>query len=118
MEKKSVDKSKEQIFRENEESILIEIGEKKFIDPNEIEEKVEIILRQTNYSKTEAIDKLNELDQDHIKVIKSYLGLTEKKEQKISSINQEIYKQIRYKLDSNLRDYKIRVEKGGAKQLF
>ena len=53
-----------------------------------------------------------------VKVIRSYFGIAEKKTKPITSINQEIYKQIRYRLDSNMRDYKERVEKGEAKKLL
>jgi hypothetical protein len=35
----------------------------------------------------------------------------------IKSINQEIFKQIRYKLDSNMRDYNARVERGEVKKV-
>jgi hypothetical protein len=63
-----------------------------------VEEKIQIIVLQTDYTKDEAQTKLSEFDNDHIKVIRSYLGITEKKAPHIKSINQEIYKQIRERL--------------------
>jgi hypothetical protein len=81
-------------------------------------EKIELILRQTDYSKETAMEKLRENDFDELKVIRNYFGISEKKSKPIHSINQEIYKQIRHRLDSNMRDYQERVEKGEAKKLM
>ena len=50
-----------------------------FTNNNEIQEKIQMILRQTDYSEEEASNKLKETNYDHISVIKSYLGITEKK---------------------------------------
>jgi hypothetical protein len=86
-----------------------------FTNNNEIQEKVEMILRQTDYSQEEAKNKLKEFNYDHIQVIKSYLGITEKKAPPIKTVNQEIYKQIRYRLDSNMREYNLRKERDETK---
>jgi hypothetical protein len=87
-------------------------------ETNLIHEKIEKIMRQTDYTHDVAREKLIEHGYDEIAIIKSYLGVTEKPNTKIMSINQEIYKQLRYKLDSNMRDYKDRAEKGQAKKLY
>ena len=84
----------------------------------EINEKIQIILRQTNYTQEEAIEKLQQFNYDHLRVIKSYFGIAEKKAPLIKSVNQEIYKQLRQNLDGSMRDYKTRVENGTAKKLF
>ena len=68
---------------------------------------IDIILRQTNYSKEEAREKLLEYNNDYVAVIKAYLGV-KKDAASIKSVNQEIYKQLRFKLDSAMRDYTIR----------
>jgi hypothetical protein len=86
-----------------------------FTNNNEIQEKVEMILRQTDYSEEEAKNKLKDHNYNHIQVIKSYLGITEKKEPPIKTVNQEIYKQIRYRLDSNMREYNLRKERDETK---
>ena len=70
-----------------------------------IEELVQLIMRQTDYSDIEANEKLEEFNYDHIKVIKNYLGITDKKEPKIKSINQEIYRQLRTKLNVSTKEY-------------
>ena len=46
------------------------------------------------------------------------MGIPEKKNQPIVSVNQEIYKQLRNRHNNNMKDYYVRVEKGEAKQLF
>lgn len=88
------------------------------IETDQIYDKVQIILRQTDYSEEVAREKLKEHNFNEINVIKSYFGIGEKKQPELKSINQEIYKQIRYKLDSNMRDYNIRVENGEAKKIL
>ena len=76
------------------------------------DELTQMVLRQTNYTKNEARTKLKEFNNDAILVIKSYLGIAEKKApQKVRSVNQEIYKQFRLKLDSSMKEY--RDSKGG-----
>ena len=71
-------------------------------------DKVYIIMGQTDYNEELTIQKLAEFNDDHIKVIKDFLKIPEKNDKKkIVSVNQEIYKQLRYKLDNSIRDYNI-----------
>ena len=79
------------------------------VETDQIDEKVQIILRQTDYTEEVALNKLRENNFDEILTIKDYFGITKKKELKIKSINQEIYKQLRNKLDTNMREYTNRV---------
>lgn len=88
------------------------------VETDQITEKVQIILRQTDYTEEKAIEKLKENNFDELKVIRSYFGIPEKTNKPIKTLNQEIYKQIRYRLDSNMRDYNERVEKGDAKKVM
>jgi hypothetical protein len=69
------------------------------------QELIQIILRQTDYTEEIAKEKLIENNGDHILVIKKYMGLDDKKQEPVKSLNQEIYKQLRYKLDSSMREY-------------
>jgi glutamine synthetase type III len=87
------------------------------VETDQIEDKIKIVLGQTDYSPELAREKLKEHGYNEIATIKSYLGITEKKNQSMKSVNQEIYRQLRTKLDTNMRDYKIRVENGEAKQI-
>ena len=77
----------------------------------EIVEKVGIITRQTDYTEESAREKLFAANMDHIKVIKEYFGIAEKKAPEIKSVQQQIYKEIRYKLDDSMRDFNSKQEK-------
>jgi hypothetical protein len=94
------------------------MGDISLVETDQIDEKVQIILRQTDYTKEIAIEKLKENNFDELKVIRLYFGIAEKNNKPIKTINQEIYKQIRYRLESNMRDYHERVEKGDAKKVM
>jgi len=77
-----------------------------FVNKDEIDEKISVIMRQTDYNETLANEKLIEYNYDHIKVIKTYLGITEKKAPTAQkSVNQEIYRQLRHKLDDSMKSY-------------
>lgn len=88
-----------------------------FVENVEIEDKVQIVLRQTNYTEVVTREKLKEFDYDHLKVIRNYLGLAEKKALPVKSVNQEIYKQLRSRLDDNMRDYNARKDRGETKNV-
>jgi len=81
-----------------------------FIETEDITSKVQIILRQTDLSEDVAREKLIAADFDHTSVIKTFLGITEKKALPIKSKNQEIYKQLRYKLDNSMREFNVKKE--------
>ena len=89
------------------------------VETDKIQEKVAVITRQTDYNEEVALEKLKLHDFNEINVIKEYLGVPIKKlATPVKSVNQEIYKQLRTKLDSNMRDYQVRVEKGEAKKII
>jgi len=69
-----------------------------------LDQKVDIIMRQTTYTRDISIECLIQLNGDHIEVIKEYMGI-KSKQSSIKSVNQEIYKQIRYRLDSSMKEY-------------
>jgi hypothetical protein len=80
------------------------------IETDKIAEKIQIILRQTDYTEDVALEKLKEHNFDEIATIRSFFGISEKKANPVKSVNQEIYKQLRCKLDSSMYDYRIRKE--------
>jgi len=80
-----------------------------FVETDSLTNNIHIILRQTNYSEEEAREKLFEHNNDYVAVIKAYLGVKQNTSKpEIKSVNQEIYKQMRVKLDSVMRDYTVR----------
>jgi hypothetical protein len=72
---------------------------------SEASEKIQMIMRQTDYNVDVARDKLIECNDDPIKVIKEYMGIVEKPKAVSKSLNQEIYRQLRHKLDDSIRDF-------------
>lgn len=66
----------------------------------EKENNISMILRQTNYTYEEARAKLEECNNDPILTIKNYLGIIVKEIKIETSINQEIYKQLREKMNN------------------
>ena len=79
---------------------MVKIEDTVQIEENtKIDEKVQIILRQTDLTEEHARAKLTEHNYDHMKVIRQYLGIAEKKAPAcVKSVNQEIYRQFREKL--------------------
>ena len=64
------------------------------------EVKISIIRGQTSYSEEDCVRLLEENNGDYMSVIKIYMGIPIKKTTApIKSVNQEIYKQLRKKLD-------------------
>ena len=61
---------------------------------------ITIICNQTNYNEELAKEKLILFNNNYIAVIKDFLNIPEKKKT-IDSLNQEIYKQIRLKLNES-----------------
>jgi len=80
-------------------------------------ERIQMIMRQTDYTEEQVIQKLIAFNDDHIKVIKDFMGISEKKAPQIKSVNQEIYKQIRGKLDDSMRVYNSEQEVKLAKEI-
>jgi len=69
-----------------------------------MDDNVGLIMRQTDYTDEIAREKLELFQNDPIKVIQDYMGITEKKAP-IKSLNQEIYRQLRTRLDDSIRGY-------------
>lgn len=63
-----------------------------------INNKINVVMKQTNYDKLEAINKLMKMNYDEISVIKDYMGISNDKESSESnnlSTQQKIYKSFR-----------------------
>lgn len=89
------------------------------VETDQIDSKIQIILRQTDYTANEAREKLQQFEYNEIAVIKDYFGITEKKAPiQIKSVNQAIYKQLRTHLDGAMKNYRERVDKGEVKKII
>ena len=56
---------------------------------------LDIVLRQTNYDKETALLKLKEHNNDYMQVIKEFMGIKPKKQERCAYVSQERYKIIR-----------------------
>ncbi len=75
-----------------------------FLNNDDIEKHIKMVMSQTTYTKEEAREKLRIFNYDYIKVIKDFMKIPEKKVE-VKTVNQEIYKQIRHTLDDSMRKY-------------
>lgn len=68
-------------------------------------EKIDIVMRQTNYDKEMAESKLKEHNDDIMKVISEYMEIPEKKEAPMVSVNQEKFRQFRKLVEDQNNNY-------------
>jgi hypothetical protein len=96
-----------------EDTSLVENSQ---VEKSQYDLKVELVIRQTNYSQEVAREKLELFGHNELAVIREFMGIPEKKEtQQIKSLNQSIYRQLRGHLDSAMKDYRDRADKGDTK---
>jgi hypothetical protein len=89
------------------------------VETDQIDAKVQIILRQTDYTSDQAKEKLQQFNFNEEEVIRDYFGVSKKTtQQKITSVNQTIYKQLRSYLDGAMKNYRERVNNGEAKKII
>jgi hypothetical protein len=89
------------------------------VETDQIDAKVQIILRQTDYTSEQAKEKLQQFNFNEEEVIRDYFGVSKKTtQQKITSVNQTIYKQLRGYLDGAMKNYRERVNNGEAKKII
>ena len=78
-----------------------------FFSNDDLDQHIKKVMTQTNYTEEEAKDKLRLFNCDYLRVIRDYMGIPEKKEErKVKSVNQEIFRQIRTKLDNSMKEYR------------
>ena len=75
------------------------------IDDDKIREMCDMVSRQTDYTLDEIKDKLIEYNYQYTDIIREYMGIKKDKQYVIKSLNQEIYKQLRLKLDSATKEF-------------
>jgi hypothetical protein len=78
------------------------------MDTTNKEEIIDMVLRQTDINREDAIELLETHKYDYMKVIKIAMGIEEKKSpEKIVSLNQQIYKEIRSVMDEASSHYRM-----------
>jgi hypothetical protein len=71
-----------------------------FVSNEDLEERILLVMRQTDYTQDVAREKLTACNYDAIKCIKAYMGIVEKKAPTQTSLNQQIYRELRSQLGS------------------
>ena len=71
---------------------------------------VDIICRQTDYTKEVALEKLKQYNYDYTAVIKDFMGIKPKSNPRCPYVSQERYKVIRNELDNACRNYREKNE--------
>jgi hypothetical protein len=67
---------------------------------------VDIICRQTDYTRETALEKLKQFDYNYTAVIKDFMGIQPKTNTRCPYVSQERYKIIRQELDNACRNYR------------
>jgi hypothetical protein len=93
-------------------NISVSVSDSKSYISN-ISDKVDMIMRQTDYTKTTAEEKLAEYKDDATQVIRAYLngGKTITPSLPKLSTNQQIYKEIRGMMDDAALNYQLKKAK-------
>jgi hypothetical protein len=78
---------------------------------HEVSDNINIIMRQTTYSREETVAKLAAHNNDMFKVLREFMRIPEKKTVSTGSLNQTIYKEIRQTLGSVPIDFNANAQK-------
>lgn len=78
------------------------------MDDKPNEEIIDIVLRQTTLTRDEIIERLNKNENNYIKVIEEFMGITKNitKDKKNITVNQKIYKEIRTIMDDASNNFR------------
>ena len=68
------------------------------VSNEDLEERIQLVMRQTDYTQDVAREKLTACNYDAIKCIKAYMGIAEKKAPTQTSLNQQIYRELRTRM--------------------
>ena len=75
-------------------------------------QQVHFIMTQTNYDENEATEKLKTYNNDVMKVVSEYLGISPKEDEHINKTkNQKVYTVIREIMDKGSRNYQMQQER-------
>ena len=79
----------------------------------------DVVMRQTEYTEEQAMNKLHEFKFDVMAVVRDYMGISTKKiEGPIKSVNQQIYGEIRNMMDNAASNYRIKKELDEKRKLI
>jgi hypothetical protein len=76
-----------------------------------LEELVQVVCRQTDLSTDEARERLEKEKYNYMKVLNDYFGIKEVVTQPKSTVNQQIYSEIRNLMDTGAKKYRMDQER-------
>jgi len=77
---------------------------------NQLNEIIQIVCRQTELTEEEARERLEKEQYNHMKVLNDYFGFKEVTPENKSTINQQIYGEIRSLMDTSSRNFRLEQE--------
>mgnify|MGYP003340572291 CR=1 FL=1 len=80
------------------------------ITEEEKKEKIEIIMRQTDYDYSKSEEQLLKYNNNIEGVIKEYMGIVPKEKQNTLTSNQQRYYMIRKAMDNQMKNYQNKVK--------
>lgn len=83
-----------------------------------VDETCLVVIRQTDYDKEKALEKLKEHNMVTLDVIKEYMGIPLKREMRKVTTNQAIFREFRTFLDEACCNYNKQKEMEQKKQLY
>jgi hypothetical protein len=83
-----------------------------------VDETCLVVIRQTDYDKEKALEKLKEHNMVTLDVIKEYMGIPLKREMRKVTTNQAIFREFRTFLDEACSNYNKQKEMEQQKQLY
>ena len=79
----------------------------------------DVVMRQTEYTEEQALQKLQEFNFDVMAVVRDYMGISTKNiEPPVKSVNQQIYGEIRNMMDCAASKYRIKKEMDEKRELI
>jgi hypothetical protein len=78
---------------------------------NQLNELIQIVCRQTELTEEEARERLEAEKYNYMKVLNDYFGFKEIKPENKTTVNQQIYGEIRSLMDTSARNFRIEQEK-------
>jgi len=78
---------------------------------NQLADLIQVVCRQTELTEEEARERLETEKYNYMKVLNDYFGFKQVKLENKSSINQQIYGEIRSLMDTSARNFRMEQEK-------
>lgn len=96
---------------------LFEKRDKLDLFEKKVDETCLVVMRQTDYDKEKALEKLKEHNMVALDVVKEYMGVPLKREKKAVTTNQAVFREFRTFLDDACNNYQRQKEMKEQREL-